>query len=45
VAWTILLVLALLAPLPFLARRGHRSGYATLGLFSSLLVLVQQDQE
>ncbi|MFL6245104.1 MAG: metallophosphoesterase [Thermoanaerobaculia bacterium] len=39
-AWTILLVLALLPLLPFLVRRGHWSGYATLALFSSLLVLV-----
>jgi hypothetical protein len=39
-AWTILFVLSLLPLLPFLVRRGHWGGYATLALFSSLLVLV-----
>jgi predicted MPP superfamily phosphohydrolase len=39
-AWTILFVLSLLPLFPFLVRRGHWSGYATLALFSSLLVLV-----
>jgi predicted MPP superfamily phosphohydrolase len=39
-AWTILLALSLLPLLPFLVRRAHWSGYATLALFSSLLVLV-----
>lgn len=39
-AWMILLALSLLPLLPFLAQRGHWSGYATLALFSSLLVLV-----
>lgn len=39
-AWTILLVLALLPLLPFLARRAYTTGYTILALFSSLLVLV-----
>lgn len=39
-AWMILLALALLPLLPFLFQRGHWSGYATMALFSSLLVLV-----
>ncbi|HEV7768740.1 MAG TPA: hypothetical protein VGQ76_27355, partial [Thermoanaerobaculia bacterium] len=39
-AWTILFVLSLLPLLPFLVQRGHWTGYATLALFSSLLVLV-----
>jgi predicted MPP superfamily phosphohydrolase len=39
-AWTILFALSLLPLLPFLVRRGHWGGYATLALFSSLLVLV-----
>jgi predicted MPP superfamily phosphohydrolase len=39
-AWSILFALSLLPLLPFLVQRGHWSGYATLTLFSSLLVLV-----
>jgi predicted MPP superfamily phosphohydrolase len=39
-AWSILFVLSLLPLLPFLARRGHRTGYTILAIFSSLLVLV-----
>ena len=39
-AWTILFALSLLPLLPFLIRRGHWTGYTTLALFSSLLVLV-----
>ncbi len=39
-AWTILFALSLLPLLPFLVRRWYWSGYATLALFSSLLVLV-----
>jgi predicted MPP superfamily phosphohydrolase len=39
-AWMILLALSLLPLLPFLVQRAHWSGYATLALFSSLLVLV-----
>lgn len=39
-AWAILLVLSLLPLLPFVVQRGHWTGYATLALFSSLLVLV-----
>jgi predicted MPP superfamily phosphohydrolase len=39
-AWGILFALSLLPLLPFLTQRGHWSGYLTLGLFSSLLVLV-----
>jgi uncharacterized protein len=39
-AWSILFVLSLLPLLPFVARRGHRTGYMILAIFSSLLVLV-----
>jgi predicted MPP superfamily phosphohydrolase len=39
-AWAILFAMSLLPLVPFVFRRGHWSGYATLALFSSLLVLV-----
>jgi predicted MPP superfamily phosphohydrolase len=39
-AWAILLGLSILPLLPFVIQRAHWTGYVTLALFSSLLVLV-----
>jgi len=39
-AWIALVILSILPALPLVIRRGHFIGYATLGVFSTLLVLV-----